>query len=184
MDFQFSDETMGTDLTALGGTDYQQQDSSQQMQPQMQQMQQMQPQLSPQQQQIQDQQKMINEKRKNEIMGSESQHQVQQSQPQKLSPQDLYLLEEGYKKIEESQSQPQKQTGISKLSKDIPKYFKEVALLLVVYYLMSLPQVQKTISVYLPQLVPAESGAVSSVGFLIYGLLLAALFFTSRSYLL
>lgn len=66
----------------------------------------------------------------------------------------------------------------------IPYSVKEFAILLIIYLLLSVGVVKKTIGEYIRQISPKEDGSISFVGILIYGCLLASLFLLAKYLLL
>jgi len=66
----------------------------------------------------------------------------------------------------------------------LPMYVKEGLLLLIIYVFLSLTPVRETFSRYIKYLNPDETGRVSILGILIYGLLLVVLYLLLHHYLL
>lgn len=130
-----------------------------------------------------------NKSREMEILQSSSHPKPQQKQQNILSsqqtskPVEQTLIEDSYDKYLQTKETIQLKEKPSILS-NIPKYFKEILLLMMLYYLLSIPQIQYIFTTYLPQLTPSETGAVPFGGIFIYGLILSTSFFTLRNYLL
>jgi hypothetical protein len=66
----------------------------------------------------------------------------------------------------------------------IPYFLKEIILLLIIYFILSLTIVKDTIGKYLSYINKDESGNISYIGIIIYAILIAVIFVTVRYYLL
>jgi hypothetical protein len=62
----------------------------------------------------------------------------------------------------------------------IPYSVKEFTILLLIYLLLSVGVVKKTIGEYIRQISPKEDGSISFIGIIIYGCLLAGLFLLAK----
>lgn len=193
MDFSDLDNncnTLGTDISELEHNDQQNNDKMEyQQQPQQQQTGTPDKDISKiidEQTRLREQQ--ITSERKDEYFDGPYQQpkNVQPKKPQYKQPiryqkpVEQKLIEDSYA---EYQTELPKKSSFKIPSKTI-FYFKEVFLLLILYYFLSLPFIQNTIASYLPQIIPNDLGVVSYNGVLLYGLILASSFFGIRNYIL
>lgn len=66
----------------------------------------------------------------------------------------------------------------------IPEMFREPLIILVLFVILSQPQVRNFIGTYIKQINPDSQGRVSMLGVVIYGIILATLFSLSKRFLL
>jgi hypothetical protein len=67
--------------------------------------------------------------------------------------------------------------------KNIPEFMREPLLIVIIYLILSLDIVKKTLANYIPQIKPTD-GNVAILGIIVYALILAGLFMTAKKVLL
>lgn len=72
----------------------------------------------------------------------------------------------------------------SSLISFVPEYVRDPLIIVVLFFLLSQPFVKTMIGRYVKQIQPGSDGAVSNVGVLIYGVVLAVLFYVSKKSLM
>lgn len=70
-------------------------------------------------------------------------------------------------------TEPQKKLNQGGVMKNVPEFLREPLILVIIYIILSLDVVKKTLSAYIPQIKPTADGNILFVGILIYAIILA-----------
>lgn len=97
----------------------------------------------------------------------------------KKKPREEPRLQDDYVEEFEEES-PTKQTSKGIIG-SLPPFIKEIIILTILYYILSMGIVKKSIGDYITYINPDQDGNVSFIGIIIYGLLLATIFIVVRS---
>lgn len=94
-------------------------------------------------------------------------------------------IQHGQKMIQMDQMVEQTIPKEPKMSfiKNIPEFMREPLLIVIIYLILSLDIVKKTLANYIPQIKPTD-GNVAILGIIVYALILAGLFMTAKKVLL
>ena len=70
------------------------------------------------------------------------------------------------------------------IMKPIPEFLREPLLIFIIYMILSLDIVKKTLSKYIPQIKPTADGGVMIIGVAIYGMILGVIYVAAKKLLL